>query len=375
MKIYKAGKYELYKGYKPFLPSFINDDIDWNLEELSTLLQDAGLWLGKLNSYADLIPDIEFFIKMYATKEATDSNRIEGTRTTFDDAISPIEQVKPELRDDWHEVQNYIEAINYSVAKLSELPISLRLIKEVHKILLQGVRGEHKIPGEIRISQNWIGGSSLKDAFFIPPKPDMVQELLSDMEKFLHNENLQVPEIIRAGIAHYQFETIHPFLDGNGRTGRLLIILYLISIGLLNKPVLYISDFFERNRMSYYDSLTMVKKTNNMTQWLKFFLNGIIETSKNSIKTFDKIIKLKEKCENKLSKIGKKAANGKRLLELLYSKPKINSKTVSDELKISVVSANGLIKAFVEIGILEEKTGFNRNRYYVFEEYVRIFRN
>lgn len=374
MKAYKAGKHELYKGYKPFSPSFINDNIDWNLEELSTLLQDAGLWLGKLNSYADLIPDIEFFIKMYATKEATDSNRIEGTRTTFDDAISPIEQIKPELRDDWHEVQNYIEAINYSVAKLSELPVSLRLIKEAHKILLQGVRGEHKTPGEIRISQNWIGGSSLKDAFFIPPKPDMVPELLSDMEKFLHNENLQVPEIIKVGIAHYQFETIHPFLDGNGRTGRLLIILYLISVGLLNKPVLYISDFFERNRISYYDSLTMVKKTNNMTQWLKFFLNGIIETSKSSIKTFDKIIKLKEKCENKLSKIGKKAANGKRLLELLYSKPKINSKTVSDELKISVVSANRLIKAFVEIGILEEKTGFNRNRYYVFEEYVRIFR-
>lgn len=374
MKAYKAGKYELYKGYKPFLPSFINDDIDWNLEELGTLLQDAGLWLGKLNSYADLIPDIEFFIKMYATKEATNSNRIEGTRTTFDDAISPIEQIKPELRDDWHEVQNYIEAINYSVARLNELPVSLRLIKEAHKILLQGVRGEHKTPGEIRISQNWIGGSSLKDAFFIPPKPDMVPELLSDMEKFLHNENLQVPEIIKAGIAHYQFETIHPFLDGNGRTGRLLIILYLISVGLLNKPVLYISDFFERNRISYYDSLTMVKKTNNMTQWLKFFLNGIIETSKSSIKTFDKIIKLKEKCENKLSKIGKKAANGKRLLELLYSKPKINSKTVSDELKISVVSANRLIKAFVEIGILEEKTGFNRNRYYVFEEYVRIFR-
>jgi len=374
MKAYKAGKYELYKGYKPFLPSFINDDIDWNLEELSTLLQDAGLWLGKLNSYADLIPDIEFFIKMYATKEATDSNRIEGTRTTFDDAISPIEQVKPELRDDWNEVQNYIEAINYSVTKLSELPVSLRLIKEAHKILLQGVRGEHKTPGEIRISQNWIGGSSLKDTFFIPLKPDTVPELLSDMEKFLHNENLQVPEIIKAGIAHYQFETIHPFLDGNGRTGRLLIILYLISVGLLNKPVLYISNFFERNRISYYDSLTMVKKTNNMTQWLKFFLNGIIETSKSSIKTFDKIIKLKEKCENKLSKIGKKAANGKRLLELLYSKPKINSKTVSDELKISVVSANGLIKAFVEIGILEEKTGFNRNRYYVFEEYVKIFR-
>ena len=374
MKEFKAGIYILHKGYKPFVPSFINEDIDWKLDELSSLLQDAGLWLGKLNSYADLIPDIDFFIKMYATKEATNSNRIEGTRTTFEDAITPIEQVKPELRDDWHEVQNYIQAINYSVEKLNELPISMRLLKEVHKILLQGVRGEHKTPGEIRKTQNWIGGSSLQDAFFIPPEPNLLPELLSDIEKFLHNEYLQVPELVRAGIAHYQFETIHPFLDGNGRTGRLLIILYLISTGLLNRPVLYISDFFERNRMSYYDSLSMVKQNDNITQWLKFFLNGVIETSKNSIKTFDEIIKLKKDVENKLTKIGKKAANGQRLLELLYSKPKVNSKLVSEELGVTPATANGVLKAFVEVEILQEKTGFNRNRFYVFEDYIKIFR-
>lgn len=374
MKSYKAGKYIVHKGYKPFLPSFINDDIDWNLGELSSLIQEASLWLGKLNSYSDLIPDIDFFIKMYATKEATNSNRIEGTRTTFDDAISPIEQVKPEFRDDWHEVQNYLAAINYSIEKLNELPISIRLIKEAHQILLSGVRGEHKAPGEVRKTQNWIGGSSLKDAFFIPPEPNMLPDLLTDIEKFLHNEELEIPEIVKAGIVHYQFETIHPFLDGNGRTGRLLIILYLISTGLLNKPVLYISDFFERNRMSYYDSLSMVKKTDNMTQWLKFFLNGVVETAKSSIKTFDRIIKLKNDVDNKISKIGKKAVNGQRLIELLYSEPKVNGKTVSEKLGISVVSANGLLSTFVEIGILEEKTGFNRNRYYVFEEYVKIFR-
>lgn len=193
---------------------------------------------------------------------------------------------------------------------LNELLLSMRLIKEAHKILLQGVQGEHKTSGEIRKTQNWIGGSSLQDAFSIPPEPYMLPDLLTDIEKFLHNKNLQLPEIIRAGIVHYQFETIHPFLDGNGRTGRLLIILYLISAGLLNKPVLYISDFFERNRMSYYDSLLMVKQTNNITQWLKFFLSGVIETSKNSIKTFEEIIKLKNKVEGKLEKIGKKATNG-----------------------------------------------------------------
>ena len=374
MKSYKSGKYILHKGYKPFLPSFINDDIDWELGELSNLIQEASLWLGKLNSYSDLIPDIDFFIKMYATKEATNSNRIEGTRTTFDDAISPVEQVKPEFRDDWHEVQNYLAALNYSIEKLEKLPISLRLLKEAHQILLTGVRGEHKAPGEIRKTQNWIGGSSLKDAFFIPPEPNMLPDLLTDIEMFLHNVDLQVPEIVKAGIVHYQFETIHPFLDGNGRVGRLLIILYLISTGLLNKPVLYISDFFEKNRMSYYDSLAMVKKTNNMTQWLKFFLNGVVETAKSSIKTFDKIIKLKKDVDKKLTKIGKKAANGKRLVELLYSEPKVNGKTVAEKLGISIVSANGLLKTFIEIGILEEKTGFNRNRYYVFEEYIKIFR-
>lgn len=374
MREYNAGTYILHKGYKPFNPSFINDDIDWNLEELASLLQDASLWLGKLNSYADLIPNIEFFIKMYATKEATNSNRIEGTRTTFEDAITPVEQIKPELRDDWHEVQNYIQAINYSINRLNDIPLSMRLIKEAHRILLQDVRGEHKTPGEIRKTQNWIGGSSLKDAFFIPPEPNMLPDLLSDIEKFLHNENLQVPEIIKVGIVHYQFETIHPFLDGNGRTGRLLIILYLISVGLLNKPVLYISDFFERNRISYYDSLSMVKQTDNMTQWLKFFLSGIIETSKNSIRTFDEIVELKKEAENKLAKIGKKATNGQRLLELLYSQPKVNSKFVSKELDITPATANGLLKAFVEIGILEEKTGYNRNRFYVFEDYIKIFR-
>ena len=374
MKSYKAGKYVSHKGYRPFLPSYINEDIDWNLSELSGLIQEASLWLGKLNSYSDLIPDIDFFIKMYATKEATNSNRIEGTRTTFDDAISPVEQIQPEYRDDWHEVQNYIEAINYSVNKLSELPLSMRLLKESHEILLKGVRGEHKAPGEIRKTQNWIGGSSLKDAFYIPPEPNMLPDLLTDIEKFLHNDDLQVPEIVRAGIVHYQFETIHPFLDGNGRIGRLLIILYLISTGLLNKPVFYISDFFEKNRMSYYDSLAFVKKSDNMTQWLKFFLNGIVETTKSSITTFDKITKLSLKIDKKLEKIGKKAVNGKRLVHLLYSQPKVNAKTTAEKLGISFVSANGLLKTFVEIGILEEKTGFNRNRYYVFEEYIKIFR-
>lgn len=374
MKQYKSGKFISHKGYKPFLPSFINEEIEWPLANLTLLLQEASLMIGKLNTYAELIPDIDFFIKMYATKEATTSNRIEGTRTTFDEALTPIEQIAPESRDDWSEVQNYIEALNFSITELERLPLSLRLLKHAHKILLQGVRGKHKLPGEIRKSQNWIGGSSLKDAFFIPPEPNVLGELLSDLEKFLHNEELQVPELVKAGIAHYQFETIHPFLDGNGRVGRLLIILYLINTGLLKKPVLYISDFFERNRSSYYDALSIVKQSSKIEIWLKFFLSGVIETAKNSIKTFDEIIKLKKDVENKIDALGKKSKNGRRLIELLYSKPKLSAKAIAEELNLSVVSTNSLLKVFVEIGILQETTGLNRNRFYVFEGYLKIFR-
>lgn len=374
MKQYSAGKHISHKGYKPFLPSLINEEIDWPLANLTILLQEASVMIGKLNTYAELIPDIDFFIKMYATKEAATSNRIEGTRTTFDEAITPVEHIAPEARDDWNEVQNYIEALNFSISELDSLPLSLRLLKEAHKILLQGVRGTHKLPGEIRKSQNWIGGSSLKDAFFIPPEPSVLGELLSDLEKFLHNEELQVPELVKAGIAHYQFETIHPFLDGNGRVGRLLIILYLINTGLLKKPVLYISDFFERNRSSYYDALAMVKESSKIEVWLKFFLSGVIETAKSSIRTFDEIIKLKKDVEGKVATLGKKSKNAQRLLELLYSKPKLSAKDVSEGLGLSVVSSNGLLKEFVDLKILEEKTGFKRNRYFVFEEYLKIFR-
>jgi len=374
MKEYSAGKYILHKDYKPFCPSFLNEEFQWESPELSMLLQDANLYLGKLNAYSDLIPDIEFFIKMYATKEATTSNRIEGTRTTFDEAIAPVENISPERRDDWHEVQNYIEAMNFAIENLDKLPLSMRLLKESHKILLQGVRGKNKAPGEIRKTQNWIGGSSLKDAFFIPPEPNMLPDLLSDLEKFFHNETLLMPDLIKAGLAHYQFETIHPFLDGNGRVGRLLIILYLIQCGYLSKPVLYISDFFEKHRSSYYDALSIVKESNNIEQWLKFFLNGVVETAKHSIKTFDEIIELKKQTEAKLQTAKRKSKNRELLLHFLYSKPTLMAKDVSEELKVSIVSANELIQAFVEFGILQEKTGFKRNRYFVFEDYLKVFR-
>ena len=373
-KKFYAGKYKIHNDYKPFCPSFINQEFEWRTPEIDILLQEANNIIGKLNAYSDLIPDIDFFIQMYAVKEATTSNRIEGTRTTFDEAVSPEENISPERKDDWQEIQNYTKALNYSIEKLNEIPLSIRLLKDAHRILLSGVRGKNKTPGEIRKSQNWIGGSSLQDAFFIPPEINDLPELLTDLEKFLHNESLLMPDLVKAGIAHYQFETIHPFLDGNGRVGRLLIILYLVEKGLLNKPVLYISDFFEKHRSSYYDALSLVKTSNNLEQWLKFFLKGVIDTSKHSINTFEQITKLREENEKKILTISQKSQRRLELLKLLYSKPTISVKYVSTAFNISIPAGNKLVKDFVDIGILQEKTGFKRNRYFVFEDYLNIFR-
>lgn len=356
------------------MPSFINQEFEWRTPEIDLLLQDANTYLGKLNAYSELVPDINFFIHMYALKEATESNRIEGTKTTFDEAVSPEENILPERRDDWQEVQNYTKALNHAIQELDNIPLSIRLLKQAHKVLLSGVRGEHKAPGDIRRTQNWIGGSSLQDAFFVPPEPNDLPELLTDLEKFLHNENLLMPDLIKAGIAHYQFETIHPFLDGNGRVGRLLIILYLVEKKLLNKPVLYISDFFERNRNAYYDSLSFVKTSNNLDQWLRFFLKGVIETSRHSISTFNNITKLKKEAEEKVLAISKKPQTRLEFLNLLYSRPTLSVKDVSDAFALSTPAANKLVKDFVDAGILQEKTGYKRNRYFVFEDYLKIFK-
>ncbi len=373
-KQYNAGSYKLHKGYKPFSPSLINTKFEWRTPEIDMLLQEANSYIGKLNAYSDLIPDIDFFIKMYAVKEATTSNRIEGTRTTFDEAVSPEENISPERRDDWQEVQNYLFSLNFAIESLKDLPLSIRLLKDSHKVLLQGVRGKNKCPGEIRKTQNWIGGSSLQDAYFIPPEPNELPELLSDLEKFLHNDELLIPDLIKAGIAHYQFETIHPFLDGNGRVGRLLIILFLVEQKMLNKPVLYISDFFEKHRSSYYDALSIVKKSDSLEHWLKFFLKGVIDTSKHSIETFDKITKLRKECEEKVCSISQKSQRRLELLTLLYSKPTLSVKDVCEAFGISTPAGNKLVKDFVEVGILQEKTGLKRNRYFIFEEYLNVFR-
>jgi Fic family protein len=374
MKNFKSGTYKKQRSYKSFSPSHINRNFEWEDKKIDILNGDAMRLLGELDAYSTLVPDVNFFIQMTVAREATTSNMIEGTKTNIDEVILPQKEVDPEKRDDWDEVQNYIKAINFSIDELKKIPLSMRLLKLTHKILLSSVRGEHKTPGEIRKSQNWIGGSSISDAFFIPPANEEISELLSDLEKFWHNKEIELPILIKAAITHYQFETIHPFLDGNGRLGRLLITLQLASSKVLTRPTLYLSAFFEKNKISYYDSLTMVRQTDNLEQWVKFFLNGIVYTAKDGIETFRQIILLRQRYDFEIMTLGTRANNAQKLLLFMFSRPITNGGIVERELQISFGSANRLLKSLVDLEILTEITGFSRNRLFVLHEYLALFR-
>ena len=375
LKNFKSGNYVKQYGYSSFSPSKINVEWTWDEPEINSLLAEANQKLGELNAFSLYAPDIDIFISMHVVKEATLSNRIEGTKTEIEDAVLEQKNIDPEKRDDWSEVQNYIESMNQTIKGLKKLPLSGRLLKEAHKTLMKGVRGKQKLPGEYRTSQNWIGGATLKDAAFVPPVHKEVPELMSDLEKFLHNKYIHVPHLIRIALAHYQFETIHPFLDGNGRVGRLLITLYLVSEELLEKPVLYLSYFFEKNKSLYYDNLSLVRKSNDLTQWVKFFLVAVIETSNKGIDTLKKILDLKEKIESEiLDTFGKRIGKARILLNHLFRHPIVDSKAVSKLLKITQRPANEIINKFIELGILKEITGFKRNRLFEFEKYLNLFR-
>lgn len=373
---YKSGHYETKLAYRYFVPARINTEWTWNSPAIGHLLEKAAIRLGELNSYARLVPNIDLFIQLHVTKEAVDSSRIEGTQTNIDEAMLPQEEIKPERRNDWQEVHNYTQALNQALEQLKEMPLSSRLLRKTHATLMQGVRGEHKLPGKYRSSQNWIGGSSLADATFIPPHQQYVEELMGDLENFLHNTDIKIPALIRVAIAHYQFETIHPFLDGNGRIGRLLITLYLISEGILDKPLLYQSSYFEKNKSLYYDNLTRVRTHNDMIQWLKYFLVGIEQTAAEAVSKLSEMLALKANIENKLPvEFGRRSHNAQLLLQQLFRRPIISVEDAAGICKVSYKSANDLVTRFTEAGYLREMTGQSRNRLFIFDQYLRLFDN
>jgi cell filamentation protein, protein adenylyltransferase len=370
---FQAGAWRQRYQYKSFEPVTVNHEWVWEDAAVNSLLEAANRALGELNAFSLIVPDIDLFIQMHVVKEAQTSSRIEGTQTGIDEALMSEEQIQPEKRDDWREVRNYIEAVNTAIAELKDLPLSNRLLKQAHEILMHGVRGEHKQPGEFRTSQNWIGGSSLTDAVFIPPHPEGVPDLMSDLEAFWHNETIVVPHLVRLAISHYQFETIHPFLDGNGRIGRLMIPLYLVSHGLLAKPSLYLSDFFERNRANYYDALMRVRVSNDLIHWVRFFLQGMAETAAKGREVFRQVLALRNEVEQAVLALGKRAANASQLLNLLYRKPVVSAADIESALSVSTPTANALIRDFERLGMLKEITGQQRGRAYVFDRYLGLF--
>lgn len=374
MKNFKAGNYINQGTFKSFIPEEINRD--WTLDDMEVveLLSQADRQLGRLDMYSEHTPNIDLFISMHVLKEATKSSKIEGTKTNIEEALQDKEELAEEQRDDWEEVQNYIHALNSTIKSLDELPLSSRLIKMAHKVLLKEVRGKHKTPGQFRTSQNWIGGASISDATFIPPPHLEVPRLMGDLEKFSHNTEIRLPHLLKIALIHYQFETIHPFLDGNGRVGRLLITLYLVEKGILKKPILYLSDFLERNRQLYYDNLMKVRVADDIKQWFKFFLVGIIETAKGSIDTFDNIMKLQREVDIKIQRLGARTSNARVVVSQLYVRPLINVQKVADITDLSLPSAYKLVNELEQLGILKEITGAKRGKQYWFDEYINLFK-
>ena len=371
---YKSGNYIKMNDYKAFIPSNINYNWGWDDTKLDKLLAEANRQIGELNAYSLLIPNVDLYIKMHVKIEANKSSRIEGTRTTVEEDLLDVTDINPEKRDDWEEVQNYVKATNYGIERIKDgFPVCTRLIRELHKILMQGVRGEHKTPGEFRTSQNWIGGSMPSNAVYVPPPHTEIAECLTDFEKFINNEEIDTPDLIKIAILHYQFESIHPFLDGNGRIGRLLIPLYIQSKGMLDKSCLYISDYIERNKDTYYDMLTRVRTHNDMIAWIKFFLEAVIETSKTAKEKFRNVVELTMEMDKTIIDLPIKAENAKKVIDVLYNEPIINRKKLMEITNIRPSTLKDTVNVLLENNIIVETTGYSRNQVFAFQKYIDLF--
>ena len=360
-----------YQSFKPNpLPPMPEIEIE---EEIVKLLVDANKQLVKLDTASQLISSADLFISMYVRKEALISSQIEGTQCTLDDVLDP--EVETNANLNVSDVINYVKATQYALKRLERLPLCCRLIREIHEVLMENVRGQDKTPGEFRHSQNWIGPAncSLKDARYIPPNVEDMQNAMSDLEKYI-NENTDYDPLIRVALIHYQFETIHPFLDGNGRIGRLLILLYLMEQGLLAKPVIYISYFLKKNQIEYYDRISEVRRSGNFEQWIRFFLEAVSKAASDSLEAIRQLSALHDTNIEKLPKTTRNKDNLRAVFDYIEQYPIIDIKRTAKELDISYNTAATAVKKLVELGILQETTNAARNRVFVYEEYLGILR-
>ncbi len=360
--------------YKSFLPNSLppNPPIEFD-EEAINLLSKANRSIGILEGMSRRIPNIELFVSMYVRKEALLSSQIEGTQATLDDVLDP--NIEENTNQNVADVINYIKASQYASARLSELPICNRLLRETHEIFMQDVRGGEKSAGEFRRSQNWLGpaGSILKDARYIPPNSEDMLEAMSNLENFINSED-ELDPLIKIALIHYQFETIHPFLDGNGRIGRLLIALYLIEKKLLSHETLYISYFLKRNRIEYYDRLTEVRVKGNFEQWIKFFLLATYESAQDAINTIERIIKLHDKNVELVKNTGKASKTVMKVFNYLEGSPIIDIKKTSLALRLSFNAVSNAVNKLVKLGILRQTENVRRSRVFAYEEYLEILR-
>lgn len=374
----RSGRYVRQpNGFSAFMPRALPPDPPIRLEgQLQRLLSDADLALGRLDGSIQILPNPDLFIFMYVRKEAVLSSQIEGTQSSLQDLLAAEAKIlDPEQPRDVAEVLNYVAAMNHGIDRLAELPVSLRLIREIHEILMQDVRGQHLTPGEFRTSQNWIGpgGCTLSEATFVPPPPHEVAGALGALERFLHAED-SLPLLLKIGLAHAQFETIHPFLDGNGRVGRLLITFLLCEKGVLHKPVLYLSHYFKRYRQRYYELLQATRDEGDWEGWLEFFLKGVSEVSIQAADTARHILALREDHRSIIAaNLGRAGGNGHIVLEQLFKRPFISVNEVKELIGTSYPAANTLVEKFVALGILEEFTGQARNRRFLYRPYLRLF--
>lgn len=358
--------------YQAFVPSLLPFPLKPD-PVLDDLLSRANLALGRLDGIAEVVPDVDFFILMYVRKEATLSSQVEGTQATFADVLKAEARVEDkEVHRDVDEILNYIRAMNHGLERLESFPLSLRLIREIHKILLRDVRGEHRTPGEFRRSQNWLGGPTIETASYLPPPHHEIALLLDNFEKFMHDQ-LPMPVLLKIGLLHSQFENIHPFLDGNGRIGRLLVTFYLCQQGVLKRPLLYLSQFFRTNRREYYDKLNAVHENDDIEGWLKFFLTGVEKTAENAVTTARRVVALREKDIAKVSSFGRATERGMRLLQSLYKAPMVKIADVESITKLKNPNALALAHKFVSARILKEITGRRRNRVYAYRDYIDLF--